>query len=279
MRTSNIIISLLGIAGLAVAAMIAWRWRRTPLIDTTRPAVETSGRAALDGLRTLAVVTSAGIIAGVLVPGLGGRLLMRVLAATSGGAAQGRRTEADEIVGRITSGGSISIIIFVGVFGGLIAALGYLVVRRWLPTRAGPAGLVTGIVLLGTIGVSDPMSPDNLDFAILRPTWLAVALIAFLALLFGVTFTALAARLEAGMPTLGDRPASIAAHAGLVVLLVPPVAVGAAGYVAGRAVIRGELAPTLATPAVRRAGHVVVGIAVVLSTLNSARVIAEILSA
>ena len=81
------------------------------------------------------------------------------------------------------------------------------------------------------------------------------------------------------MPTLGDRPAAIAAHAGLVPLLFPLLAVGAAGYVGGRALIRGELAPTLATPTVRRVGHVVVGIAVVLTTLNSARVIAEILSA
>lgn len=279
MRTSNILISVLGIAGLAVAALIAWRWRRTPLIDTTRPAVETSGRAALDGLRTLAVVTSAGFIAGVLVPGLGGRLLMRVLAATSGAAAQGRLTDADEVVGEITSGGSISIILFVGVFGGLIAALGYLVVRRWLPTRAGPAGLVVGILLLGTIGVGDPMSPDNVDFAILRPTWLAVTLITFLALLFGVTFTAVAARLEAGMPTLGDRPAAIAAHAGLVPLLFPVLAVGAAAYVAGRAAIRGELAGVLASPPVRRVGHAIVGVAVTLTALNSARVIEEIISA
>lgn len=55
MRTANVIVSSLGIAGVVAGAAVAWRWRRTPLIDATRPAVETSGRAALDGIRTLAV--------------------------------------------------------------------------------------------------------------------------------------------------------------------------------------------------------------------------------
>lgn len=279
MRTANVIVSILGGAGVAVAAVIAWRWRQVPLLDPTRPTPETPGRAALDGLRTLAVVTSAGVIAGVLVPGLGGRLLMRVLGATSGAAAQGRVTDADEVVGEITAGGSIAIIVFVGIFGGLVAALGYLVARRWLPTTAGPAGIVIGIVLLGTIGVGDPMSPDNIDFEILRPTWLAITLIVFLALLFGVTFAALAARLDAGMPTLGDRASSYPAHAGLVVLLFPLLAAGAAVYVAARAGLRGRLLPVLARPSVRRAGFVVVGIATVAMALNCARVIEEIASA
>ena len=197
----------------------------------------------------------------------------------SGDTAQGRLTDADEVVGEITAGGTIGIIVFAGLFAAVITAFGYLVVRRWLPRTAGPAGVVVGILLLGTMGVGDALSSDNVDFAILRPTWLAVTLIVVLALLFGVTFTALAARLEAGMPTLSSRPSSIAAHSGLVFVLFPPVALGAAAYVAGRAAIRGELAPVLATAPVRRAGHVVVGVAVALTALNSARVIEEIISA
>lgn len=43
---------------------------------------------------------------------------MRLLAATAGDAAQGRRTEAEEIVGRITTGGSIGFIVFTGLFFG-----------------------------------------------------------------------------------------------------------------------------------------------------------------
>jgi hypothetical protein len=279
MRTANVVVSVLGIVGVVVGAAFAWRWRRSPLLAEGRPVVETSGRAALDGLRTLAVAATAGVAAGVLVAGLGGRLVMRILGATSGDAAQGRVTEADEVVGEITAGGTVGLVIFVGVFGGIFTALAFVVVRRWLPTTAGPAGLVAGVLLLGTIGVGDAMSPDNVDFAILRPTWLAVTLIVVVALLFGVTFTALAARLDAGMPTLGDRPSSIAAHASLIFLSFPPVVLGAAAYVAGRAALRGRLAPLLTGSPVRRVGRVVVGIAVILAALNSMRVIGEIASA
>lgn len=276
MRTANVVVSVLGVAALVVAGVCASRWRRSALI-VVRPSVpESSGRAALNALRTLAVATTSGVIAGVLVPGLGGRFVMRVLAATSGDAAQGKLTEANETVGDITLDGSIGVVVFVGLLGGVLAALGFVVLRRWLPTTAGPAGLIAGVLLLGTIGVSDAMSPDNADFAILHPTWLAVTLIVFLALLFGVTFTALAARLDAGMPALGRRPSSIAGHASLVFLAIPPLVIGAVAYVAGRATLRGRLEPVLARPAVRRIGHVVVGVAVVLAGVNSVRAIVEI---
>jgi len=94
-----------------------------------------------------------------------------------------------------------------------------------------------------------------------------------------VTFTALAARLDAGMPTLGDRPSSIATHASLVFVLFPPLVVGAAAYVAGRAALRGRLAPLLVSPTIRRVGHIIVGVAVILAAINSLRAIEEIVSA
>ncbi len=277
MRSANLIVVTLGIAAVAVAAVIAWRWRRLALFTDRRPTVETRGGAAADGLRTLAGVMAAGVLAGVLVRGLGGRLVMRILGATSSDA-QGVRTMANQPVGEITNSGTIAVIVFVGVLGGAIAALAFLVVRRWLPTTAGPAGALTGVLLLGTIGVSDAMSPDNKDFAILRPTWLAVTLVVALALLFGVTFSALAARLDAGMPTLGTRPSSIASHAALIVYLVPFLLVGAAVYVTGRAALRGRLTSWLTSTAALRVGHSIVGIGSVLAAVSSIRAIGEIIS-
>ena len=278
MRSANLIVVILGIAGTTTAAVIAWRWRCLPLFTDVRPAVETRHRAAIDGLRTLAVVMAAGVLAGALVPGLGGRLVMRILGATSSDA-QGVRTMANQPVGEITNSGTIGVIVFVGLLGGAIAALAFLVLRRWLPTTAGPAGALTGVLLLGTIGVSDAMSPDNKDFAILRPTWLAVTLVVALALLFGVTFSALAARLDAGMPTLGTRPSSIASHAALVIYLVPFLLVGAAVYVTGRAALRGRLTSWLTSTAALRVGHSIVGIGSVLAAVSSIRAIGEIISA
>jgi hypothetical protein len=278
MRAANVVVSVLGIAGVGLGAALAIRWRRTPLLAAKPPVVDSSGHAALDALRTLAVATSAGVIAGVLVPGLGGRFVMRVLGATSGDDAQGRVTEAREVVGEITLSGTIGVVMFVGLLGGIVAALGYVVLRRWLPKTAGPAGVISGILLLGTLGVGDAMSPDNVDFVILRPTWLAVTLIVLIALLFGVTFTALAARLECGMPSLGRRLSSIAGHASLIFLVFPPLVVGAGAYVGGRAALRGRLAPMLTSGPAQRVGHIIVGVAVLLAAANVCRAVVEIAS-
>ena len=128
------------------------------------------------------------------------------------------------------------------------------------------------------VGVSG-RAPDNRDFAILRPTWLAVTLVVSLALLFGVTFTALAARLDAGIPTLGARPSSIASHAALIVYLAPFLLAGAAVYVSGRAASRGRLRSLLTNTLAQRIGHAIVGIATILATASSIRAISEIISA
>jgi hypothetical protein len=45
----------------------------------------------------------SGLGAGILAAGTGGRLVMRLLAVTAGPDAQGRITEADQVVGRITA--------------------------------------------------------------------------------------------------------------------------------------------------------------------------------
>ena len=68
MRSANLIVVILGIAGLGTAAVVAWRWRGLPLLADVRPAVETGPGAAVDGLRTLAAVMAAGVLAGTLVP-------------------------------------------------------------------------------------------------------------------------------------------------------------------------------------------------------------------
>src|SRR5687768_14028322 len=59
-----------------------------------------------------ALVFGCGAGAGVLMAGAGGRLVMRLLAFTAPEAAQGRITEADEIVGQISMDGTTGFIIF-----------------------------------------------------------------------------------------------------------------------------------------------------------------------
>src|SRR5262245_16888733 len=60
--------------------------------------------AAQRYLRGVAVAIVAGFWAGVLLTGPAVRLIMRLLAVTASDGAQGRITEADEIVGVISTG-------------------------------------------------------------------------------------------------------------------------------------------------------------------------------
>ncbi|HTH07231.1 MAG TPA: hypothetical protein VMS14_10610 [Ilumatobacteraceae bacterium] len=245
MRTANVVVTALGLLATALAVFISWRGRRLPTTNTPVEVLPSAGVAALDGLRVLAASLSAGVVAGALVPGLGGRLLMRVLGATSGNGAQGRLTEAEEVVGEITFDGSLGFLIFVGLGGGLVSALLYLVVRRILPSSAWSAGLVFGLILLALFGTADPLSPDNVDFKILRPLPLAVAMIAAAALLFGTTFAALMSRIEGRLRTADRGWRRHAPYASFVFLILPPFALAAAIYVAVRVLSRGRIGVAL----------------------------------
>jgi hypothetical protein len=66
-------------------------------------------------LRGVAIALVGGFWAGALVTGPAVRLIMRLLAVTAGDDAQGRITEADEVVGRIKLDGTIGLYVFGGV--------------------------------------------------------------------------------------------------------------------------------------------------------------------
>ncbi len=85
-------------------------------------------------LRGVAISLVAGFWAGLLVTGPAIRLIMRLLAVTAGDDAQGRITEADEVVGSINLDGTIGLIFFGGVLPGLLSGAIYVVCRRLLPT-------------------------------------------------------------------------------------------------------------------------------------------------
>jgi hypothetical protein len=145
--------------------------------------------------RYAVVSLAAGLTAGLLAAGAGGRLVMRLLAATSPGA-EGSFTEAGEIVGDITAGGTVAFFIFTGVPAGFLSAVAYALVRPVLPQgRAG--GVLLGLLLLLVAGTTiDPLRPDNLDFALLGPDWLAVLAFASLAVFQGLVVTAVGERLD-----------------------------------------------------------------------------------
>ena len=276
MRVGNVLVIATGGAALIVALWIAWAGRRLPLLADREPP-STHGRSALDGLRTIAAVVGAGMVAGVLVAGLGGRLYMRMMGAVSGDAAQGELTEAEEIVGEVTFGGSVGFVIFVGLVIPAIAAFGYLAFRHFLPGPVLVGGLMFGVILLGTFGIDDPMSSENVDFEILEPLWLAILGIVVLALLFGLTFGALASRWDTSLRPLTAGWRAVPGHGALVIAVLPPFVMVTAVYVLFRTIAAGRTRPLLESKPVRITGLALLSIATLLAAIVTVREAADIL--
>jgi hypothetical protein len=191
---------------LALALLAAWRWRDEELVAPAPPPDGSRADRLRHHLWWVQLVLVTGLLAGVLVMGVGGRLAMRLLGATAGDAAQGRLTEADEVVGEITVGGTIGFVLFIGVLSGLVTTLAWFAARRFLPPRW-PGGLLFGAGLLVVLGTRmDPLRPGNEDFDIVGPWWLAIAAFTALSLAFGVSLSSYSARLSRWLPIPGrDR--------------------------------------------------------------------------
>ena len=150
-----------------------------------------------------------GIPAGVLVGGIGSRLIMRILAMVNEEQA-GVMTENGNIAGEITVGGTLGLIIFVGLVSGVIGGFGYVLIRRWLPSGRFLRGIVFGLILLCfSGGNSDPLArlfdPDNVDFELFGPRQLAVGLFALLFPLVGVGVSLFIERYDRYVPPLFTR--------------------------------------------------------------------------
>jgi hypothetical protein len=155
----------------------------------------------------LVMVTA--LISGVLTAWAGGRLVMRILAATSPPESQGQLTEAQELVGEVTLGGSFGLFFFGALPAGFVTAAIYLLIHRWLPAGrlAGPLLGLLGLLVFGA--TIDPLRADNIDFDIVGPGWLAVVLFSALVILHGALVAAVAARMSHLLP-LPAKPTAAA---------------------------------------------------------------------
>lgn len=242
------------IAGLSAG----WMWSSRPFCAPPDETAPSAGEVARRLVWYAALALGAGVLAGVTVIGAGGRLAMRLLAVTASDDAQGRITEADEVVGEITVDGTIGFVLFNGIVGGVLAAALYLLVRRLLPSGR-LAGLSFGLGLLVVLGTTiDPLRDDNPDFDIVGPGWLSVVVFAALALAFGLALTGITARLSAWLPLPSTERRTLVRYIGpaVVALVAYPLTIVLA--VVGAVVVaatrwRGLLA------AVRSPGAVLVG--------------------
>lgn len=191
-------------------------WEPEPGHDR-RAAPPSAGEVAARYLRGAAIGLTGGFWAGLLVTGPAVRLAMRLLAVTGGDDAQGRITEADELVGSISLDGTIGLVLFGGVLPGLLSGAIYVVLRRLLP--GGALGGVTfgALHLLVAATRIDPLRPGNPDFDLVGPGWLSVTVFGLAAVLHGMAVAAYVNRYSHALPpgaTAGDIPAVAPAGAG-----------------------------------------------------------------
>lgn len=194
---------------------------------TNGPAALIAGTLSLSAIvRRVAwyldVAMLAGMGAGIVGSGAGGRLVMRLLALTSDESARGRLTEAEEVVGAVTLGGTVGFVVFVGLFSGVTTAGLWLLVRRWLPS--GRLGVfVFGLVLLVVLSTRlEPLRPDNEDFEIVGPSGVAVGSFIALAFFHTAVLIALIGRISRALPLASARPGVLVAYAPLLLLVVTP---------------------------------------------------------
>ena len=133
MRFDNLLIIVLGLSAFWFAVLAIVRWGGLPVrAPVPEPAVERQpARVALfEAVGSLAAVFSAALVSGLLIAGPFARVIMRIAGAVSPIEAQGRFTEADEVVGEITLGGTFFLVVFVGLFGAVVALAVYLLARQ-----------------------------------------------------------------------------------------------------------------------------------------------------
>lgn len=228
--TVLVVATLGGLVAVARWVARAWAAERPPRLSSDGGSIR-FGRVG-PTLRRAAALSAAAMVAGVLVLGAGLRLMMRIAAATSPDAAQGRLTDAEEVVGEVTLGGTLFFVVGVGLIVGMGTMAAWLVLRPWLPRRSAVAGVTLAAIGGGAFArPSGLVDAGNRDFAILSPAWLAVALTLAVLLAYGVTFAVLADSWASTWPNPGPTPRGIAAVApflvlfGMSILLVVPAVI------------------------------------------------------
>jgi hypothetical protein len=171
--------------------------------------------------RHVGLATLAGIVAGAIVGGVGGRIAMRVTGFVAGPSVAGVTTTNGNRVGEITLGGTIGVLL-VGVALGVLGGLVYAVVEPWLRRLRPWQGVVFGVFLLVAAGIS-VLDPVNSDFSRFGSAPLHVAMFAALFLLFGILIAWVFDRLPAIAAQSATRARFVVGLGWLALLLAASV--------------------------------------------------------
>lgn len=168
--------------------------RPDPRLSASRMSL---GRLA-EPLRDIARGGLAGLLTGILVAGVGGRVVMRAAAMLVPESA-GRFTENGNRIGEITLSGTLGLVLVGGLFFGLLGATVWVVVSPWIPggerTRAVLA-MPVAVALTGNALIQ----ADNPDFLVLRHDAATVVLLLVLVALAGLTIAVFDRWLDRRLP-------------------------------------------------------------------------------
>jgi hypothetical protein len=123
---------------------------------------------------------TSGMLVGVVVGGIGGRLVMFVLRLTSSDGLRGIDTDDGFEIGSFTAG-TIFLLFATTLLGGL-GGLAYMGLRRFAPLRW---RWLAAALLAGAIGGAVVLDDEGIDFNRLSPLWFAVVSFIALPLAFG----------------------------------------------------------------------------------------------
>jgi hypothetical protein len=166
--------------------MIDMGERGVDTIDAAPPPTADESRATYvdDVVEEVRVLIVAGIPVGVLVAGVGSRLAMFLLRATSSDHVRGIESDDGFTIGEVTLGGTYNLVLL-GATIGIIGAGAYQWVRRWLLGPTWFRRLTVGAGCGAVVG-SMLIHADGVDFSALTPTWLAIGLFVALPAVFGL---------------------------------------------------------------------------------------------
>ena len=148
--------------------------------------------------RHVALLGIASFVSGVLIGGVGGRIVMRISAIAAGPEMVGRITENGNRVGEFTIVGTIILIVFVGGFAGVAGSVMVVGSDPWLKWMGPLQGLGFGLVALAASGNGSPF--NSVDFFLLEPRALNVSMFVGLHIAFGLTVSGLYWLLDRRLP-------------------------------------------------------------------------------
>ena len=196
-----------------------------PRVSTSRMSL---GRLA-EPVRDIARSGLAGLFSGILVAGIGGRLVMRA-AALLVPEAGGRFTENGNRIGEITLSGTLGLVLGGGLFFGLFGAVVWVVVSPWIPGGPRTRAVLAMPIAICVTGIA-LVQARNPDFQVLRHDVTTVVLLLALVALAGLTIAAFDAWLDRRLPGAGASALADAVYLTLTVaggVLIFPIVV--AGY-------------------------------------------------